>query len=100
MRAVKAGTKGGPHGNASVCRSIGDFGFSVFHRPGRCYRPAASSLSRVRDGSIPTGDQVVEQSLFDQIGFVCERPDFDLAAAHSGATTHSAQPSAGIVFRF
>ncbi len=33
-------------------------------------------------------------------GFVYERPDFDLAALHSGATAHTAQPSAGIVFRF
>jgi opacity protein-like surface antigen len=33
-------------------------------------------------------------------GFVYERPDFDLAALHSGAITHTAQPSAGIVFRF
>ena len=33
-------------------------------------------------------------------GFVYERPDFDLASLHSGATTHTAQPSAGIVFRF
>jgi opacity protein-like surface antigen len=33
-------------------------------------------------------------------GFVYERPDFDLQALHSGATTHTAQPSAGIVFRF
>ena len=33
-------------------------------------------------------------------GFVYERPDFDLATLHSGATTHTAQPSAGIVFRF
>jgi outer membrane immunogenic protein len=33
-------------------------------------------------------------------GFVYERPDFDLEALHSGATTHTAQPSAGIVFRF
>ncbi len=33
-------------------------------------------------------------------GFVYERPDFDLAALNSGATTHTAQPSAGIVFRF
>lgn len=33
-------------------------------------------------------------------GFVYGRPDFDLAALHSGATTHTAQPSAGIVFRF
>src|ERR1700676_3515517 len=33
-------------------------------------------------------------------GFVHERPDFGLAALHSGATAHTAQPSAGIVFRF
>ncbi len=33
-------------------------------------------------------------------GFVYERPDFDLQALHSGSTTHTAQPSAGIVFRF
>ena len=33
-------------------------------------------------------------------GFVYDRPDFGLAALHSGSTTHSAQPSAGIVFRF
>lgn len=33
-------------------------------------------------------------------GFVYERPDFNLAALHSGAVTNTAQPSAGIVFRF
>lgn len=33
-------------------------------------------------------------------GFVYERPDFNLEALHSGAVTHTAQPSAGIVFRF
>jgi opacity protein-like surface antigen len=33
-------------------------------------------------------------------GFVYDRPDFSLAALHSGATTHTAQPSAGIVFQF
>jgi opacity protein-like surface antigen len=33
-------------------------------------------------------------------GFVYDRPDFGLAALRSGSTTHSAQPSAGIVFRF
>jgi len=33
-------------------------------------------------------------------GFVYERPDFGLDALHSGATAHTAQPSAGIVFRF
>jgi opacity protein-like surface antigen len=33
-------------------------------------------------------------------GFVYERPDFGLDALHSGATAHTAQPSAGLVFRF
>ena len=33
-------------------------------------------------------------------GFVYGRPDFGLAALHFGATAHTAQPSAGIVFRF
>jgi opacity protein-like surface antigen len=33
-------------------------------------------------------------------GFVYNRPDFGLAALHSGATTHTAQPSAGIVLQF
>jgi opacity protein-like surface antigen len=33
-------------------------------------------------------------------GYVYGRPDFGLDALYSGATTHSAQPSAGIVFGF
>jgi opacity protein-like surface antigen len=33
-------------------------------------------------------------------GFVYERPDFGLQPLHSGSTTHTAQPAAGIVFRF
>ncbi|HEV7513837.1 MAG TPA: outer membrane beta-barrel protein [Candidatus Acidoferrum sp.] len=33
-------------------------------------------------------------------GFVYGRPDLGLATLHSGATAHTAQPSAGIVFRF
>ena len=33
-------------------------------------------------------------------GFVYDRPDFGLAALHSGSTTHTAQPSAGIVIHF
>jgi hypothetical protein len=32
-------------------------------------------------------------------GYVYERPDLGLKALHSGATTHWAQPFAGIVFR-
>ncbi len=33
-------------------------------------------------------------------GFVYNRPDFQLAALNSNVTAHTAQPSAGIVFRF
>jgi opacity protein-like surface antigen len=33
-------------------------------------------------------------------GFVYDRPDFGLAALSSSVITHTAQPSAGIVFRF
>ena len=33
-------------------------------------------------------------------GFMYARPDFRLLALHSGATTHTAQLSAGIVLRF
>ncbi len=70
MRVIKAGMNGGPHDDVSVCRGIGDFGISLFHRPGRSYRPKASSLNRVRDGSISPRDQVVEQSVIDRIDFV------------------------------
>jgi outer membrane immunogenic protein len=33
-------------------------------------------------------------------GLVYDRPDFGFASLNSGRTTHTAQPSAGIVFRF
>lgn len=33
-------------------------------------------------------------------GLVYERPDFGLTVLNSGATAHTAQPSAGLVFRF
>lgn len=33
-------------------------------------------------------------------GFVYNRPDFQLAALNSNVTAHTAQPSAGLVFRF
>ena len=67
---IKAGMKGGPHDDVSACRCIGDFGISVFHQPGRPYRPKASPLNRVREGNISLGDQVVEQSVIDRIGLV------------------------------
>ena len=52
MRVVKAGTKGGSHDDVSACRGLGDFGISVFHRPGWSYRPQASALNRAREGSV------------------------------------------------
>jgi len=70
MSVVKARTKRGLNDDIFASRCIGDFGIPVFHRPGRSYRPKASSLNRVRDGSISPGDQVVEQSVIDRIGFV------------------------------
>src|SRR5260370_39473645 len=69
MRVIKAGTKGGLHDGVFLYRCIGDFGISVFHRPGRFYRPETSSLNRVRGDSIPSGGQGIEQSVFDRIGF-------------------------------
>lgn len=70
MRVVKAGAKGSAYDDLSICRSIGAFGLSVFHKRGRHCRPEASSLSRVRDDTIPSGEWVVGQSLFGRIGFV------------------------------
>jgi hypothetical protein len=69
MRVVKVATKEGPHDDVSVCRSV-DFGIPVFHRSGRCHRSKASSLNRVRDDGIPSGEQVVNQGLLDRFGFV------------------------------
>jgi hypothetical protein len=46
-------TKGRPYDDRSAHRGIGDFGIPVFHRPGWPYRPQASALNRVRDGSVP-----------------------------------------------
>jgi hypothetical protein len=66
MLVVKAKTKGGTHDDVSVCRRVDDFGISVFHRPGRSYRPKASSLNRVRDDTIRSGEQAVEQSLINR----------------------------------
>src|SRR5882724_4184661 len=43
---ARSATKGGLHGRAFVCRSIGDFGIPVFHRPGWSCRRKATSLIR------------------------------------------------------
>jgi len=46
MCVVRSATKGDLHDGAFVCRSIGDFGIPVFHRPGWPCRPKAASLTR------------------------------------------------------
>src|SRR5258708_33486904 len=68
MRVVKAGTKGGSYGDVSVCLIIGGLGLSVFHRPGRHSRPEASSLNRVRNDTVRSGERVVGHSPFGRIG--------------------------------
>jgi hypothetical protein len=70
MRVAKAETKGGLHDDVSLYRCVGDFGISMFHRPGRFYRSKASSLNGARDDRVPSGEQVIEQSQFDRTGFV------------------------------
>jgi hypothetical protein len=71
MRVVEAGRKGGFHGDASAPHGIGDFGVSVFHRPG-CYRLTTSPLNQVCDSSVPSGHG---------------------AKSPFGMTAHAAQPS-------
>jgi hypothetical protein len=67
MHVIDAGAKGEPHGHVSVCRCTGGFGIPNLHRFGWCYWPKASSLNRVLDGTIPSGDTVVKQSLLDRL---------------------------------
>jgi hypothetical protein len=45
MRAIEGGTNGGPYGDVSARRGIGNFDFSEFHRPERYCRLEASSLN-------------------------------------------------------
>jgi|HubBroStandDraft_3_1064219.scaffolds.fasta_scaffold982602_1 hypothetical protein len=46
MYVVKPGTKEGTYDHVSVNCRIGDFGISVFHRPGWHYRSEAPSLKQ------------------------------------------------------
>jgi hypothetical protein len=48
MRVAKQEKKEGHYGDVPVYRCVGDSGISVFHRPGRHYRPEASSLNRTK----------------------------------------------------
>src|SRR5260370_4675687 len=69
MRVIKAGTKGGLHDGVFLYRCIGDFGISVFHRPGRFYRPETSSLNPMRGDSIPWREQAIEPKVFHRNWF-------------------------------
>jgi hypothetical protein len=68
---------------------FGDFGIPVFHRFGWCCRPEASSLNRVPNDGISSGEHVVDQSAVDRIGFVVAerypavRPDRISSRGHS-----------------
>jgi RNA polymerase sigma-70 factor (ECF subfamily) len=63
MRTANARVRGGFNGDVFACCCAGDFGVSLFHRPRRYQRPAASSLNRLLEASIPLGKQFVEQSV-------------------------------------
>jgi hypothetical protein len=60
MRTAKPCMGGGSYGNASACCCTGDFGVSMFHRTRRCQRPAESSLNRLPNDSVPSGEQFAE----------------------------------------
>ena len=64
MRMAEAGVKGGSYVDASARHGVGDFGISVSHRPRWCQRAAASSLNRLPDHSILSGEQFAEPSVF------------------------------------
>ena len=69
----------GFYGDASACCCTRDFGVSLFHRPRRHQRPAASALNRLPDDSFLSVQQFVKPSLL---------------------ATDSAQTSAGILLGF
>jgi|SRR5580704_5823757 hypothetical protein len=109
MRVAKQEKKEGHYGDVPVYRCVGDFGVSVFYRPGRHYRPEASSLNRTKIA----GKERVRFIYFDRFDLdgiatqACgrsrltyERPDFGLDAQHSNVKTRTTRLSAGIVFRF
>ena len=60
MHVINAERKGDPHDHVSVCLCIGDIRIPNLHRFGWIYWPKASSLNRVLNGSIPSGDKVAE----------------------------------------
>jgi RNA polymerase sigma-70 factor, ECF subfamily len=63
MRVVKAGSERGSYDHASASHGIGDFGVSVFHRPG-CYRLETSPLNQIRESSVPTGQSACRAERF------------------------------------
>jgi len=94
MELVLKNLKHGEGTGALVCDPIGKAGGFV-----------AGAWTQARPAFVYGGG--VDYRLADHValraeyrGFVYDRPDFQLDALHSGATTHTAQPSAGIVFWF
>jgi opacity protein-like surface antigen len=84
---------------------LGGAGALVFDPTGNAGGFIAGAQSQARAAFVYGGGADYELSKHFMLraeyrGFVYERPDFGLDALHSGATTHAAQPSAGIVFRF
>jgi len=93
-----------PHFQAQSLRPRG-CGCPYLRPHGQCGRTCFWSAKQSRAAFVYGGGADYELSKHFTLraeyrGFVYERPDFDLAALHSGATAHTAQPSAGIVFRF
>jgi hypothetical protein len=84
MRVVRQGREGGPHDDLYVYRCIGDFGISVFQRPGRHYRPEAPSLNR----SKIAGTERVPLLAFDRI-------DVDRTATQGCRTSWLGERTAG-----
>jgi hypothetical protein len=63
MHVVKRETKEGNYDHVSVDCRIGDFGISVFHRPGRHYRSEAPSLKQPKIA----GESVSELFIFNRV---------------------------------
>jgi opacity protein-like surface antigen len=80
-------------------------GALVFDPTGNAGGFVSGALSQTRAAFVYGGGADYELSKHFMLraeyrGYVYERPDFGLDELHSGATAHTAQPSAGIVFRF
>jgi len=66
MRVVKAGTKGGSYGDVLFVSLLAVLDFLCFTGPDGIIA-RASSLNRVRNDTIPSGERVVGQRLFVEL---------------------------------